>query len=120
MGLKFPEQLRMLLFEAGTGTIKAKKGEESHFKYSNFVNRFLGPTEMAELFLGEPIDSAPEEGFDDGELPFFEVGDQEYFVLRPRTEEPNAVYRAFGEAVADDVLSFVGKLLEEPYFYLDI
>ncbi len=119
-GFRFPEQLRSLLVEAGSGTIKAPQGQEREFTRSNFLNRFLGPSEMVDLYLGEPTESAPEEGFDAGELPFFEVGDQEYFVLRPGSDEPDAVHMAFGGLVAPDVLSFVNRLLEDPSFYLSL
>lgn len=122
LGFRFPTQIRSLLAEAGSGTIKAKAGLESVFdaRRFNFINRFLDPVEMVDLYLGFDIETAPEEGFGEGELPFFEVGDQEYFVIRPEEPDPNRVYMALGGDLGQDLATFVKSLLHDPVFYLEI
>ncbi|WP_146117663.1 MULTISPECIES: SMI1/KNR4 family protein [Pirellulaceae] len=111
IGNPFPEQLRKFFCQIGSGFLKAPQSDTSRtdFKY---INRFLDPDEVAELFLGEDEDIFPSEGFDDGELPFFEIGDRLYLVLRD-----GQVCWPFGDVISQNLLAFVTELANNPRFY---
>lgn len=111
-----PDGLKTFFCEVGCGFLKAGRADLSHTKF-NYLNRFLDPGEMADLCLGEDEDTMPSEGFAANELPFFEVGDQLYLVLRPDGNHPNAVCWSRGDRVVDDVQAFVRRLTNDPRFY---
>ncbi len=118
MGTSFPAALRQFYLEVGSGFLRANDGEK---KVTTNVNRILDPTEAAALRLGEAEVPAPPEGFEDGTLPIFEVGDQLFLVIKPTTTKPDAVYWMYGEEVAPTFEDFVRRLyFEDPDYFRDM
>lgn len=116
VGVQFPNQLRAFFSEIGCGFLKASQTDSARTEF-NYINRFLDPNEVAELYLGVNEDLSPSEGFDDGELPFFEIGDQLYLVVRRDGDNDNQVCWPLGEVICDDLVTFVSKLVHDPRFY---
>lgn len=114
IGNRFPEQLRCFFSEVGCGFLKASQLETSRADF-NYINRFLDPDEIADLLLGEDESVLPSEGFGDGELPFFEIGDQLYLVMRE-----GRVCWPFGDVICDDFITFVTELVNHPRFYHEV
>lgn len=114
MGNPVAEQLREFFSEIGSGFLKASQSDTSRTGF-NYINRFLDPDEIAELLLGEDEDILPSEGFDDGELPFFEVGDRLYLVMRE-----GQVCWPFGDVISENLLTFVTELANNPRFYHEV
>lgn len=117
--IQFPEQLRAFFSEIGCGFLKASQAETSGTDF-NHINRFLDPDEIADLFLGEDEGLLPSEGFDDGELPFFEIGDQLYLVIRVSDNGYGQVCWPFGDVVCNDLVAFVTELAIDPGFYNEL
>ena len=115
VGSSFPAALRQFYLEVGSGFLRASEGDK---KVTTNVNRNLDPAEAAALRLGEAEASAPPEGFEDGDLPIFEVGDQLFLVMKPATTRPDAVYWMYGEEVAPSFEDFVRRLyFEDPDYF---
>ena len=115
MGMSFPDALRQFYLEVGSGFLRATEGEK---RVTANVNRILDPAEAAALRLGEVEGSAPLEGFEEGDVPVFEVGDQLFLVMRPSTAKPDAVYWMYGEQVAPTFEDFVRRMyFEDPDYF---
>src|SRR5262245_4564494 len=96
LGYQLPEQLRAFHREVGYGFFKTSNPQGPRGEY-NYINRFLAPSQIADMLLGEDEAVMPGEGFDDGEIPFFEVGDRLYLVLRRSPTENIEVAWPFGD-----------------------
>src|SRR5262249_49419088 len=114
----FPEQLRQFFREIGYAFFRASDRSAPNVSV-NYINRFLAPSQIADLLLGADQEIAPSEGFDDGEIPFFEVGDQLYLVLRSSDALPAQVAWPIGDRIADDLIEFTKRLAANPRFYHD-
>lgn len=112
----FPDELKAFFGEIGCGFLKAGKADLSRTSF-NYLNRFLDPGEIADICLGEDEDMAPSEGFAADELPFFEIADQLYLVIRPDGNNPHSICWPYGDPIADDLLIFVSRLINDPRFY---
>lgn len=113
IGCDLPNQLKKFYLDIGFGWL----GDD---KYNNANNLIIHPLDMADLYLGDS-EFSPPEGFLDGDLPFFHVGNDRFLVLRPKTSSPNKVFRDSGEedSVADDIYDFIKKLFDDAVFYED-
>lgn len=116
LGYPLPEQLRAFYREVGYGFFKTATPEASEHYY-NHINRFLAASQIADMLLGEDRYSMPEEGFDEGEIPFFEVTDQLYIVLRASPSGSYEVTWPDGEAICGDLIEFARRLAADPSFY---
>jgi hypothetical protein len=116
LGYQLPEQLRNFHRQVGYGFFKSASPQVRGGNY-NYINRFLAPSQIADLLLGNDEESTPSEGFGDGEIPFFEVGDRLYLVIRPSPSHPNQVAWPFGDVVSDDLYEFTRRLAANPRFY---
>ena len=116
LGHQLPEQLRAFHREIGYGFFKSATTQIRGQNF-NYINRFLAPSQIADLLLGNDEESMPSEGFDDGEIPFFEVGDRLYMVIRPSPTHANQVTWPFGDRVSDDLVEFTKSLAANPRFY---
>jgi hypothetical protein len=119
LGVRLPEQLRTFYHEVGYGFFKSARPltERSGFTY---INRFLAPSQVADLLTGQDEEVSPSEGFDEGELPFFEVGDRLYLVIRPSTRHPNQVCWPYGDQISEDLIEFTKRLAVNPRFYHNV
>src|SRR6516165_7858115 len=95
LGFQLPGQLRIFHSEVGFGFFKSSSPKLQGVNY-NYINRFLAPSQIADLLLGSDEEAMPSEGFDQGEIPFFEVGDGLYLIIRPSRRNPNQVCWPFG------------------------
>jgi hypothetical protein len=116
LGYRFPSELREFFREIGYGFFKSASDPHDKRDY-NYINRFLAPSQVADLLLGAEPDEIPSEGFGEGEIPFFEVGDQLYLVVRPTSVLPNQVCWPFGDHVADSLVEFTENLARDARFY---
>src|SRR5262245_57168076 len=100
LGYTFPSELRSFFLEIGCGFfsqgIKDKKRDRS------LINGVLSPVEIADLLLNSDYPARPAEGFVEGALPFFDIGENSYLVLRPDSATPNRVYWPDGKKVISD------------------
>ncbi|NCQ66284.1 MAG: hypothetical protein GW748_00860, partial [Alphaproteobacteria bacterium] len=90
---------------------------------NTFANRLLDPESAADIkLLG--YDSGqilPSVKFAEDELPIFEVdGGEMFFVMKPQSDNPNAVYRDMGQGVLEDSFEkFIWRLYyESPLYYM--
>ncbi len=118
LGYRLPEQLRIFHREVGYGFFKSSSPEIQKENF-NYINRFLAPSQIADLLLGNDEEGMPSEGFDEGEIPFFEIGDRLYLVIRPSPTHPTQVCWPFGERVSNDLIDFTKRLASNPRFYND-
>lgn len=81
-------------------------------------NLFVHPLDILDLYKGQS-EHCPEEGFLNGDVPFFDCGRDRFLVVRPSSAEPGKVYRDSGEdeAIAANIEELVSELLRDPVFY---
>ena len=115
LGFDFPFQLRTFYKEIGNGFITANVSDAEKNISCSSINRFITPEEATDLYIGEDVVVMPEEGFGDDELPFFEIGDGLFLVMRKNC---NGIYWSLGDLVANDLVEFVKQLLDSPIFYM--
>lgn len=114
LGTPFPEALRSFYLAIGGGFLRVSA---NGLVVRNHPNRVIFPEEVPLLVAGRH-ELTPEEGFDEGELPFFEVGDQLFLVMRPASACPSGVYWPFGDVIEEDFERFVRRLyFEDPRFF---
>jgi len=116
LGFQLPEQLKTFHQEIGYGffTSASPQTFEGNF---NYINRFLAPAQIADLLLNHDEESSPSEGFNEGEIPFFEVSDQLYLVLRSSLTNLNQVAWPYGAVVCNTLIEFTKRLADNPTFY---
>ena len=71
LGQQFPYQLRTFYREVGYGFFVSHTPQIRDRRY-NYINRFLAPSQIVYPLLGNDEECMPGEGFDRGEIPFFE------------------------------------------------
>jgi hypothetical protein len=116
LGFKLPSQLRAFYEQIGCGFLRLPPNADDSRRL-NYINRFLDPDEVATLYLGEDEDFDPSDGFDSTELPFFEVGDGLYIVIKMSGDDSNRVCWPSGEEISPDLVTFTRHLVEDPRFY---
>lgn len=117
IGFRFPASLRSFYLEIGSGFLAANEAGD---KKTTSVNRFLTPGEVADLYLGDS-ELMPPEGFEPGELPIFEVGNDLFLVMRLAGDRDAGMFRMSGTKVADNFTDFVGRLYhEDPRYYAQV
>ena len=116
LGFAFPYQLRRFYNEVGCGFLS--QGVEDKKRDPSLINGILGPSEVADLLCDADNPARPYEGFVDGVLPFFDVGENTYLVLLPRSDSPNRVYWPDGkQIIAEDLYEFFKELHRHAGFY---
>ena len=119
LGYKFPSQLCTFYKEIGYGTFQ--NNSDLSVTDNTFANRLLDPESAADIkLLG--YDSGqilPSVKFAEDELPIFEVdGGEMFFVMKPQSDNPNAVYRDMGQGVLEDSFEkFIWRLYYESLLY---
>lgn len=134
LGFRFPEGLRQFYLEIGSGQLRCPASDPDGPEMAN-PNLLLDPSDVAGLYLkdGETLPLFPIEEdqlskdevvelqfevADDGELPFFDMGDMIYLVTRPHSDDPEAVYLAHdGNQVAKDMYDLMEKLHANPNLF---
>lgn len=86
------------------------------------LNIIVDPERLKSFMLRtEPTFLVDETMFEEGDLPFFDMGSYSYLVMRINSEKPDAIYWPYDRAVvSENIWEFVDQLLENPRFYHDI
>ena len=121
LGYKFPSQLRTLYKEIGDGSFQ--HNHDFSVTDNSFSSCILHPKESADIkLLG--YDSGlivPSVKFAEDELPIFEIADgANFFVMKPQSDNPNAVYQFMeGGLIEDAFEKFIWRLYyESPLYYM--
>lgn len=113
--LHFPADLIAFFHEVGCGFLRSPTGERPA-GLSTLLNRFLDPTEIADLVTGVD-ESGPNSGFPEGDLPFIEIGRRHYMILRRTDGGHSSVRWPYGEQITPSLVEFVRRLMVDPRFY---
>jgi hypothetical protein len=126
LGYAFPSELRKFYEEIGFGYLTTPENppKEYHFLSSNLI---LHPKAAAGFSRGELLfedlgcGMLPDifELLSPGDLPVFEIGDSSSFmIMKPMSDNPNAVYFDDGLKVEDSFERFIWRLYyESPSYY---
>lgn len=121
---KFPESLKEFWLEIGYGNLTTPAVHDDDYECSA-DNIILPPEIVADILINkEESDYILPHGFEllnDGDIPFFEVGDSTSFlVMRPSSNYPDGVWY-FDTLVEKSFEKFIWRLYyESPTFYLDM
>jgi|GEM_PF-4826311 len=85
--------------------------------YQIVIKVRAGPGQVADLTTGQDEELSPSEGFDEGEIPFFEVEDRLYLVIRPSATYSNRVCWPYGDQISESLVEFTKRLAVDPKFY---
>ena len=111
-----PTELRQFYREVGCGFFS--KGRMQVETDLLPINRIISPGEAADLLLDQCDFGLPPEGLPAGSLPFMDIGEDSYFLMKPLSETPNAVFRASGTSIiTDSFCDFMFQLLDDSEFY---
>jgi len=121
LGYKLPTQLRMFYQEIGDGTFQ--NNQDHSIVDDCYANCILHPKEIADIkLLGyESGLILPSVEFAEDELPIFEIADgANFFVMKPQSNTPNAVFQFMEGALIEDSLEkFIHRLYyESPLYYM--
>lgn len=118
LGFEIPRQLRDFYLNVGYGNLNVDKNK----KWSDvYHNRIVEPSRLPKLWDKSDLDfNIDIDLVDEGELAFFDNGNQCFLVLRPFSDAPNTVYYP-GDKIplAQDFNEFILKLYENSTFYLE-
>lgn len=135
LGVSFPSELKSFYEEIGFGMLRSPINPPKGYQfYSN--NEVLPPSVAAHFAQAivqhqkkpfeEPIEFDEHwinndalDLFEPGDLPFFEIGDSNSFmVMKPHSENPNAVWWMGHEKIEDSFEQFIYKLYHiDPAYY---
>ncbi len=124
-GFPFPSQLRNFYQKIGYGSLTTPHNPPKDYDFCN-ANDILPPFVAANfakgilLWEGQHCWMAEEtyELLEPGDLPFFEVGDSNYFlIIKPESYMPNAVYDMGGDLIEDSFEKFIWRLYYEDHSY---
>lgn len=140
LGFNFPSQLREFYLKVGYGHLTTPHNPPSGYEFYN-NNTILPPLTVAHFYQGiiehhtiqkkeEALNYNTEYWFahttleyvTPGDLPFFEIGDSESFlVMKPKSNNPNAVYSIGGVLIEKSFSKFIWRLYyESPSFYNNV
>jgi hypothetical protein len=126
LGFNFPRELKNFYNQIGAGILSCGEKYPEMFAES-VTNEILPPLVVANfskgILLWEGQDHWMAEDtyelLEPGDLPFFEVGDSNYFlIMKPHSNNPSAVYDMGGNLVEDSFERFIWRLYyEDPSYY---
>lgn len=127
---KFPEELRNFYLNIGFGMLRSPDVVPPNYNFYS-KNEILPPHIAVDYMLGnlehpdEPEYYMSRYTYDllkPGDLPFFEIGEgSSFLVMKPNSENPNAVWSDCGIKIEDSFERFVWRLYyENPGYYGDI
>jgi len=117
MGIAIPCELRKFYALVGNGHLVKSRGGVLQTDYFNI---FVDLPRLSKLWLRDEVSFQYDaELVAEGEMPFFDMGSYCYFVLRPNSANPNAVYAPYDKKpVSDSFNEFVSQLYQDTTFYL--
>ena len=114
MKAELPAELRTFYLEVGYGFYAQGTEDERRTQ----TNRVLNPKLIADMLENQADPQRPPEGFANGAIPFFDVGERTYLIVRPAHDRSNAVFWPDGERlVAESTLDFFLRLHSKAGFY---
>lgn len=128
LGFNLPIALKEFWLEIGKGTLyisyKEERGWLNNYIYSpKEIADIILLKEESNLILPEAVEYF-DEGYIDiskGEIVFFEVVGSDFLVMKPNSENPDAIYDMIGNIVEEHFERFIWRLYyESPTFYLDV
>ncbi|MCX9442794.1 SMI1/KNR4 family protein [Vibrio cholerae] len=114
LGFKFPSSLRTFYQQVGYGWLSSDDCQELR-------NLIIHPLDVVDLFFNES-EFQPPEPFLDEDLPIFDCGQDLFLVMRPRSKNPDYIYRSDGESLilAQNMQDLAAKLSVKANFYFDV
>jgi hypothetical protein len=121
LGFSFPPQLKTFYEEIGYGFFR--NNHDLSVTDNTFANRLLDPESAADIkLLGyESGQILPSVKFAEDEIPIFEIADgANFFVMKPESNTPNAVYHFMdGGLIEESLERFIWRLYyESPLYYM--
>jgi SMI1 / KNR4 family (SUKH-1) len=115
---QFPSQLVQFFQELGWGQLQSgRNGDVADF---NFV---ASPDEMSNIFTGTSDWLMPYSELEPDTLPFFQRDVDLFLCLKPKSDNPNAVWWMWGEQmpnggkICDSLVEFFQRLVEDPNWF---
>jgi hypothetical protein len=120
--IRFPLELRKFYKEIGYGSLTVPNNPPDHYDFSG-SNYIYSPKSLADFLVNGPEDymiDATYELLSPGDLPFFEVGDSDYFlVMKLNSDNPNAVYDMGNRLIEESFEKFIWNLYyNSPSYYM--
>lgn len=118
MAINIPSELRQFYLKVGYGNLDVDRvGRWSN----NYQNRIVEPSRLRKLWDKSDLDfNIDNDLVNDDELAFFDNGNQCFIVLRPLSDNPNAVYYPYDKIpIAASFNQFILRLYENYTFYLE-
>lgn len=139
LGFSFPVQLKNFYEKIGSGILSAPDGDGNiiipplaavaFYKPLDDPDRFDSDGNQIEIECGSYLSTEQEDYFmsssayeaiQPGDLPFFDVyGGSQFFVMRPHSNNPNAVWSDNGLKVEDSFEKFIWRLYYESTTFYD-
>lgn len=119
--MRFPSELRKFYEEVGCGYLTTPKNPPSDYRFLG-TNLILPPTIVERFYHGQLLNEDYEcymsentyELLEPGDIPVFEIGDSSSFmIMKPQSENPNAVYTDTGIKIEDSFDEFINNLKSE-------
>jgi hypothetical protein len=127
LGHCFPEDLRQFYQKIGYGRFVEPKTPSPDYQFYS-TNEILPPMVAARFAKGELIwegqqnwmSESSYELLQPGDLPFFEIGDStDFMVVKPLSDNPNAVWYMGAEKIEDSLERFIYNLyFDDPAYYM--
>ncbi len=114
LGYTFPDELRAFYIEIGEGRLQS--GEEARL-VSHSHNSVIHPTDIPKLLDGTCEWMMPYTEIQPDVLPFFDRDLDLFLCLRPRSDNPNAVYWMWGDRICDSLVEFFQRLMVDPDWF---
>jgi hypothetical protein len=118
-GITLPPHFRKFYELIGHGSIqRGRNGVCADYD----LNIIVDPERLKSFVLRtEPTFLVDETIFEEGDLPFFDMGSYSYLVMRINSKKPDAIYWPYDRAVvSENIWEFVDRLLENPRFYHNV
>lgn len=117
MGIAIPRELREFYRAVGHGhLVESRDGTLQ----TDYFNIFVDLQRLSKLWLRDEVSFQYDaELVAKDELPFFDMGSFSYFVLRPHSANPNAIYAPYDKKpICGSFNEFVQQLYLDNTFYL--
>ena len=102
LGIEFPSVLRTFFTEVGSGFWAQGTADKKWDR--SLVNRIPSPEQIADLLCNKDDPWRPSEGFVEGAIPFFDLGENTYFIVIPKADSSGRVYWPNGKHVVSQSL----------------
>ena len=118
LGFSLPKELRNFYEEIGEGRLQTGKNS----KYTDY-NEVACPSELVAILDGTSEWLMPYSQLEPDTLPFLQRGVDSFLCLKPKSDNPNAVWWMWGELmpnggkICDSLVEFFQRLVEDPNWF---